>query len=149
MRTILSILCLAAAAMPAAAQTHARHTPAHDSAHAIVLDEATHLALHSFLLGRWAGIHGAAHDTLQLRFENDASHQQLMVRHQSGISGFEIRGDTLRWKQEVSGAACVASTPVSALVKAAKATPQQSAQINGVMTCGKTQSSFTLRKLGM
>lgn len=147
MRVLMSVFCLAVAAAPAAAQSHGRHTPAHDSAHAVVLNDATHLALHSFLLGRWAAVHGTAHDTLQLRFENDASHQQLMVRHQGGISGFEIRGDTLRWKQEVSGSACVAMTPVSALIKAAKATPQ-SAQIDGTMTCGKSQSTFTLRKIG-
>jgi hypothetical protein len=153
MRTLLSIFCLALATAPAAAQaqTHARHTAAHDSAHAIVLSDADHLALHQFLLGRWtgaAGLHGTAHDTLQVGFENDSSHQQLMVRHRGGLAGFEIRGDTLRWKQEVSGTACVASTAVSALLQTVKAAKTNPAQINGMVTCGKSQSPFTLRKIG-
>lgn len=150
MRTLISMLCLTVAATSAAAQTHARHTAAHDSAHAIVLSDADHIALHQLLLGRWTGMagHGTAHDTLQLRFENDSSHQQLVVRHRGGLSGFEIRGDTLSWKQDVSGSACVASTPVSALLQASKAATPKQVQINGTMTCGTTQSPFTLRKAG-
>ena len=151
MRTIFSIAFLAAAAMPAAAQAHARHTAAHDSAHAIVLTDAEHLALHQLLLGRWTGmaaLHGVGHDTLQVRFENDSSHQQLMVRHSGGVSGFEIRGDSLRWKQNVSGSACVASTPVSALLQIAKSSTDKRAEINGTLACGKNESAFTLRKSG-
>lgn len=151
MRILIPIICLATAAVPAAAQTHARHTAAHDSAHAIVLDDAKHLALHQLLLGRWTGmaaLHGAGHDTLQVQFENDSSHQQLMVRHRGGLSSFEIRGDTLRWTQEVSGSACVVSTAVSALLQAAKTSAVKPAEINGTLSCGKRQSSFTLRKAG-
>jgi hypothetical protein len=152
MRILVSIIGLiAVAAMPASAQTHARHTAAHDSAHAIVLSDADHMALHQFLLGRWtgmAGLHGTVHDTLQVGFENDSSHQQLMVRHGSGLAGFEIRADTLRWKQEVGGEACVVSTPVSALLQTVKAAKTNPAQINGMVTCGKSQSPFTLKKIG-
>jgi hypothetical protein len=71
-----------------------------------------------------------------------------MVRHRGGLSGFEIRGDTLSWKQDFGGSACVASTPVSALLQASKATSAKPLQINGTMTCGATQSLFTLRKAG-
>ena len=149
MRILIPMVCLVVASTPAAAQTHARHTAAHDSAHAIMLSDADHLALHQFLLGQWIGLaHGAGHDTLQLRFENDSSHQQLLVREQAGVTGFEIRGDTLRWKQHVSGSVCVASTPVSSLLQSAKATTAKPAQISGTMTCGKAQSPFTLRKAG-
>ena len=150
MRMLISVFCLALAAVPANAQTHARHTAAHDSTHAIVLTDAQHLALHQFLLGRWSGVvaHGAAHDSLDIRFENDSLHQQLLVRHRSGISGFEIRGDTLRWKQDVSGSPCVASTPVSALLQAAATPTAKTGPIKGTVTCGVTQSSFTLRKRG-
>jgi hypothetical protein len=152
MRILTSLLFLAAAATPAVAQTHASHTAAHDSAHAVMLDDAQHLALHQLLLGRWTGMvgaHGAAHDTLDVRFENDAEHQQLMVRHRGGVSGFEIRGDTLKWKQDVGGSACVAATAVSTLVQAAtKSTPGTAPQIEGRLICGSTQTPFTLRKAG-
>jgi hypothetical protein len=151
MRTLFAIFCLALSAAPAAAQTHARHSAAHDSAHAIMLSDADHLALHQFLLGRWtgaAGLHGTRHDTLQVGFENDSSHQQLMVRHRGGLAGFEIRGDTLRWTQEISGTACVASTAVSVLLQTVKAAKVNPAQINGTMTCGKGQIPFMLRKAG-
>jgi hypothetical protein len=151
MRILTTLALLAVAAVPAAAQTHGRHTAAHDSAHAIVLSDADHMALHQFLLGRWTGmaaLHGAGHDTLHVGFENNSSHQQLMVRHGGGLAGFEIRGDTLRWKQEVSGAACVASTAVSALLQTVKAAKANSAQIDGTLTCGKAQTPFMLRKTG-
>lgn len=150
MRILTSVVCFALAAAPAAAQSHARHTPAHDSAHAIVLTDEQHLALHQFLLGRWTGMaaHGAAHDSLQLRFENDPSHQQLLVRHRSGVAGFEIRGDTLRWKQDVGGAACLASTQVSELLKAAQTSTPRLAEMKGTMTCGSNRVPFTLRKAG-
>jgi hypothetical protein len=138
-------------AAPASAQTHARHTAAHDSAHAIVLSDADHLALHELLLGRWTGglaAGGAMHrDTLEVRFENDSLHQQLMVRHQHGVTGFQIRGDTLSWMQPIGGAHCVASTPVSALVQLAKS-KTATRQMAGNAVCGETRSAFTLRKLG-
>lgn len=146
MRVLIPIFCLAVASVPAAAQTHARHTAAHDSAHAITLSDEQHFALHHFLLGAWSGT--AAHDSLHLRFENDSSHQQLLVRHRGGVTGFEIRGDTLRWKQSVGGAACLASTPVSALLQAAQASTPRSPEIKGTMTCGSGQSPFTLKKVG-
>ena len=150
MRILFSIICLSVARVPAVAQAHARHTAAHDSVHAIALTDEQHLALHQFLLGRWSGMaaHGTTHDSLQLRFENDSSHQQLLVRHRGGVTGFEIRGDTLRWQQDVGGAACVASTPVSAVLKAAETRMPRSAEIKGTMTCGPSQSPFTLRKIG-
>ena len=149
MRILIPIVLLAVASAPAAAQTHAQHTAAHDSAHAVMLSDADHLALHQFLLGQWTGLaHGAGHDTLRLRFENDSAHQQLLVRQHSGLAGFEIRGDTLRWKQDVSGSACVASTPVSALLQSARSATAKTALISGTMTCGKSQSPFTLRKAG-
>ena len=150
MRILFSIALLAVAALPASAQTNARHTAAHDSAHAIVLSDADHVALHQFLLGRWTGIAGLAgpgHDTLHVRFENDSSHQQLMVRHRGGLGGFEIRGDTMRWKQEVSGTACVISTPVYALLRSVKGAKASPAQIDGTLTCGKSQTPFMLRKV--
>jgi hypothetical protein len=144
-------LCAFLAASPAAAQTHARHTPAHDSAHAIMLTDAEHLALHQLLLGRWTGavaMHGGTrHDTLDLRFENDSLHQQLTLRQRDGVSGFVIRGDSLQWK-EVIGGPCVATTSVSALVAAAKSTSAAPVQIEGVMVCGIDRSQFTLRKVG-
>lgn len=149
MRFLISMVLLAVAGTPVAAQTHARHTAAHDSAHAIVLTDEQHLALHQFLLGRWAGMaaHGSAHDSLQLRFENDSSHQQLMVRHGGGRAGFEIRSDTLRWKQDVGGTACLASTSVPALLQAANA-KSKSGEIRGMLACGASQSAFTLKKVG-
>lgn len=152
MRLSVAAFFIVAAASPAAAQVHARHTPAHDSAHAIMLTDAEHLALHQLLLGRWVGtvpMHdGARHDTLSLRFENDSAHQQLMIRQRDGVTGFLIRGDSLQWKQAVGGAACMASTSVSSLVAAAKAGTPDRAQIKGTVLCGKDQSQFTLRKIG-
>lgn len=150
MRLPVLTLCAILAAAPAGAQTHARHTAAHDSAHAIMLTDADHLALHQLLLGQWAG--GAAHtgmrhDTLDIRFENDSLHQQLMIRHPGGVTGFQIRGDTLSWNQPIAGAPCVASTSVSALVQLAR-TRAATPRMNVSATCGDTRSAFTLRKLG-
>jgi hypothetical protein len=152
MRASILALALAFATSPAAAQTqtHQRHTAGHDSAHAIMLDDAQHLALHQLLLGHWAGAvehRGERHDTLSLRFENDSSHQMLMIRHRDRVSGFEIRGDTLRWNHSMSGSECVATTPVSALLQATKAPPSK-AEINGTLTCGANKSAFKLRKIG-
>jgi hypothetical protein len=149
MRRLIFVLGFAVAAGPAAAQTHARHTASHDSAHAIMLDDAQHLALHQLLLGRWIGESGRAHhDTLDIRFENDSRHQQLMVRHQDRLTDFVIRGDTLRWNQSVGSTACVASTPVSALLKATRSAAPQAARINGTLLCGSDESTFSLRKVG-
>ena len=150
MQILKPLLCLVAIASPALAQTHARHTAAHDSAHAIMLSDADHVALHQFLLGRWTGTPagGMAHDTLHFRFEDDASHQQLLVRHSKGLTGFEIRGDTLRWKQDVSGSACTVSAPVSGLLQAAKSAAPRTAPITGTMLCGTAQSPVALRKTG-
>jgi hypothetical protein len=152
MRLSIAILCALAIASPAAAQTHARHTAAHDSAHAIALSDADHVALHQFLLGHWTGTlaaRGAARaDTLNLRFENDSLHQQLMIRQHDRVAGFVIRGDSLQWEQTVRGSACIASTSVSALVAAARQPASKSTQMQGALLCGKDQSPFTLRKVG-
>jgi hypothetical protein len=152
MRLATAALCAMLAASPAAAQNHARHTPAHDSAHAIVLTDAEHLALHQLLLGRWVGavpVHGGAHnDTLDLRFENDSLHQQLTLRHGDDVSGFLIRGDSIQWKQPVGDSSCLATTAVSALMAATRSKESAPAQIKGIMTCGKDQSPFTLKKVG-
>ena len=152
MRVIALTFCVTLAASPAAAQTHARHTAAHDSAHAIMLDDAQHVALHQLLLGRWTGLvapHGAGHrDTLDIRFVEDSEHQQLMVRHREAVTGFEIRGDTLRWKQAMGSAACVASTRVTALLQATKTPASKPAQVDAVMACGESRSTFKLTKVG-
>jgi hypothetical protein len=147
MRILTALLCLGAAALPAAAQTHPRHTAAHDSAHAIQLDDAQHLALHEFLLGHWVGVatHGARADTMHVRFENDSLHQQLMTRQASGVAGFEIRRDTLRWQQEMKGSACTAETPVSELLQAAQS-KTRSPQIQATLTCGSRRTPIVLRK---
>jgi hypothetical protein len=152
MRIPLMALCACLAATPAAAQTHARHTAAHDSVHAIKLTDAEHLALHHLLLGTWTGTlprHGAAHqDTLSLRFENDSLGQQLMIRHRNASVGFVIRGDSLQWNQAVGRESCVASTSVAALVATSKAGNRAPAKIEGTMVCGSERSQFTLRKVG-
>ena len=152
MRLSSSLLCVAVIASPAAAQTHAQHSAAHDSAHAIMLTDAEHMALHQLLLGHWVGTvpgHGGAHnDTLSLQFENDSLHQQLMIRQRDGVAGFLIRGDSLQWKQAVGGAACTAWTSVSKLVAATKAATPTPAQIKGTVFCGKDRTEFTLRKVG-
>ena len=152
MRLSLTVLCAVLATSPAAAQVHEKHTAAHDSAHAIMLSDADHVALHQFLLGRWMGpvpMHGGAHhDTLNVRFENDSLHQMLMVRQHEGVSGFVIRGDSLQWKPTLGGAACMATTSVSVLVKLAKAGGSGPAQIKGTAICGAERTQFTLKKIG-
>jgi hypothetical protein len=152
LRLSVLTLCTIAIASPAMAQTHQRHTPAHDSAHAIMLDEAQHLALHQLLLGHWTGSlapgDGHRRDTLDVHFENDSLHQQLRVRHREGVADFQIRGDTLRWNQTVAGAPCVVSTRVSKLVEAAMAKAARP-RIDGWLTCGENQSAFTLAKTGL
>jgi hypothetical protein len=145
MRLPIIALCILAAAAPASAQTHARHTAAHDSAHAIMLDDAQHLALHKLLLGHWAG--DFAHDTVHVRFEQDAEHQQLMVRHQTGVVGFQIRGDTISWKQSVAGEGCVIAAPVSALLELTKADASKSPSVSVAITCGEKRAPLTLRKI--
>jgi hypothetical protein len=141
-------LCVALAAAPAAAQTHAKHTAAHDSAHAIMLDDAQHLALHQLLLGHWTGEmtrDGVRHPMLDFRFEEDSMHQMLMVRHQGGVTGFQIRGDTLSWNNPASGSSCVVTTPVSALLEATKAASKP-VSVPGAMTCGEKRTALTLTK---
>jgi hypothetical protein len=152
MKIALIALCAWLATSPAAAQAHARHTAAHDSAHAIKLTDAEHLALHHFLLGAWTGTlprHGAAHqDTLNLRFENDSLGQQLMIRDRNAVGGFVIRGDSLQWNQAVGRESCLASTSVAALIATSKAGARAPAKIDGTIACGTDRSQFTLRKVG-
>ena len=152
MRIPLIALCVCLATTPAAAQTHARHSAAHDSAHAIKLTDAEHLALHHLLLGTWTGTlprHDGAHqDTLSLRFENDSLGQQLMIRHRNALGGFVIRGDSLQWNQSVGRESCVASTSVAALVATSRAGARAPAKMEGTMACGTARSQFTLRKIG-
>ena len=150
MRLSLTFLCVIVGASSAAAQaqTHARHTAAHDSAHAIMLSDADHLALHALLLGHWTGSHGARHDTLDVRFENDSQHQQLMVRQHDGVTGFTIRGDSLQWKVGPSTAPCLASTSVATLLAATKGASPASVRMTGTIVCGANQSPFTLKKVG-
>jgi hypothetical protein len=153
MKITLTALCTTLlVAGPAAAQTHAKHTVAHDSAHAIALSDADHVALHQFLLGQWSGtvpMQGSTnHDTLAVRFENDREHQQLLIRNREGVVGFLIRGDSLQWKQAINGSACTVSTSISALVAAAKAPATVQPQMKGTLICGRDQSQLTLKKTG-
>ena len=147
MKLASTALCALLVASSAAAQTHAKHTAAHDSAHAIMLSDADHLALHQLLLGDWSGSLPMHHDTLSLRFENDSQHQQLMIRTPAGVAGFLIRGDSLQWNQTVGGSACTAWTSVSALVAATKTVSTRPAEMKGTLTCGTSQSQFTLKKI--
>jgi hypothetical protein len=152
MRTSVVALVVALVASSAKAQTHPQHTAAHDSAHAVMLDDAQHMALHQLLLGRWTGvasIHGDEHrDTLSIRFENDSLHQQLLVRDENAVSPFQIRGDTLSWNQLVGGSPCVASTRVSSLLETTKARSATQTQIKVDLSCGRTRTGFTLTKAG-
>ena len=147
MRFATTALCGLLLASSATAQTHQKHTAAHDSAHAIVLSDADHLALHQLLLGHWTGALPAHHDSLSVRFENDDLHQMLMVQTQDGTAGFLIRGDSLQWKQKAGSSSCMAWTSVSALVAATKTAAKGAPEMKGTLLCGANQSQFTLKKV--
>jgi hypothetical protein len=151
LNTSIVVFASLVAAASASGQTHQRHAPAHDSAHAIVLSDADHVALHKLLLGRWTGqvaMHGSVpRDSMSFHFVDDSVHQRLRVRHTTGVADFVIRGDTLRWNQAVGGAACTVSAPVSALVQAAKA-KRARAEVDGTLSCGSDMARLRLTKTG-
>ena len=132
-------------AMPALAQ-HPGHPAGapHDPSH-MTMDSASHAALHALIHGTWTGTLQTAHGTsgLELSVLHDSLMKEAMRMTsdrpaRSGVaSNMSVRGDTLRWTQDLSGTVCTASAVVNATL------PDQ---LKGRMTCGTDEATFTLHK---
>jgi hypothetical protein len=141
----LTVSLLLAGALPALAQ-HPGHPAGapHDPNH-MAMDSASHAALHALIHGTWTGTLQTAHGTsgIELSVLHDSLMKEAMRMTfdrpaRSGLaSNLSVRGDTLRWTQDLSGTACAASAVVNA------AMPDQ---LSGRMICGSDEATFTLHK---
>ena len=142
------------AAVPVHAQTHAgshdRSHPHDQPGHGPV-DPAVHAALHALMHGSWTGTTTSAQGTssgltLTVAPDGPRSMTLRMSLDRPARSGsardLVVRGDTLRWTQELSGAACKATAIVSPATAAARET------MRGTMACEHDALDFTLQKQG-
>jgi hypothetical protein len=148
-RLALTVSFLAATAAPVIAQTHSGshakrypHGPDH-----VRPDSATHAAMHALLHGSWTGTltsaQGASSEmAISVTRDSSKGHLAFTVstaRSKRGVAARDLvmRGDTLRWTQELAGTSCSASARVA---------PAGTRTLNGRMVCGKDESTFTLQR---
>lgn len=140
----LTLPLLLARAVAAPAQSHPEHYPGMHPE----IDPAQHAVLHALMHGTWAGSFNSPHGTgaLDLAIVHDSILKTMKVTLSAdhlaigAAKDFALKGDTLRWTQDVSGSSCKASALVSA------ATPKAPDTIQGTMACEQGDVSFTLRK---
>jgi hypothetical protein len=140
----LTVPLLLAGAVAAPAQSHPQHYPGMHPP----IDSAQHAALHALMHGSWQGSfsspHGPGaldlailHDSLMKTMQFKLSAEHLTI---GAATDFALKGDTLQWTQDLSGAPCKASAVVSA------ATPTAPDTMQGTIACEQGEVSFTLRK---
>jgi hypothetical protein len=130
---------IAAAALPAAAQTHPSSHPRmpHDSSAHGAMDSASHAALHAQIHGEWTGTMGAVHGDTQafhVSLADSAYHAGHMAAHDA------MRGDTVQWTQDLDGKPCKA---IGALKRGAAGMADS---LTGRISCPDGDLTFSLRK---
>jgi hypothetical protein len=112
------------------------------------VDSAQHAALHSLLHGTWAGslTSQGTSTPLQLSITHDSLHTAIVnitaaapVRTGAATRVMALRGDTVRWTQDVAGEACQTTGVVNV-----HGVPAPT--MNGTISCRETRMMFTLRK---
>jgi hypothetical protein len=135
----------------AAAQDH--HSTSHDPAlpHDGVGHEPMDPVLHALLHGEWLGTMNTPDDSsanvgLKIAMDHAGNSSLRMTGDQSAHLGasdrFTVRGDTLRWTQNVAGQPCRTVANIT------KATPTSPDILNGVMSCSGREMTFALHKAG-
>lgn len=146
-RAIAAAFALMLVAVSAGAQGHLRShavTHPHDSLSHPPMDPALHALLHSTWTGNLVSARGAGEVRLSV-FE-DSLHGALakFVGSPAGLSGnastVAIRGDTLRWRQELADRTC----PAMAVLSTSKSVVEQS--LNGRLFCEGGDMTFVLHK---
>jgi hypothetical protein len=156
-RTMIRPLAVAASlliamSLPAFGQahpgSHVRPPYPHDPSTHPALDSAQHAALHALLSGTWTGslTSQGTSSPLQLSIAHDSLHAATgnmtaaaPMRTGAATHFMAVRGDTVRWTQEVAADDC----QTTAVVNAHAATAPTMA---GTISCGEKHMTFTLRK---
>jgi hypothetical protein len=146
-RFALAIPLLVAMAAPAFGQVHPTHAgmPPHAAGTHTAADSATHAALHALFMSNWTGKVTTPHgpmDPATWSFEHDSLHQvRIDMRAEDHTVGgiardFLVRGDAIRWTQELPSSSC----KVTAVLKASEGT------LKGSMICEQGDITFALKK---
>ena len=136
---LLSLAMVAATSAIAAAQGHPQSHPrqyTHDPNH-VALDSATHAALHALLHGEWIGTVTAHHGkdgAAGMSVTYDTVLRVKTGNRASLVTNLSVARDTLKWGQNVDGAAC-------------KATAVRTGEtVKGVLACPSGERTFVLRR---
>ena len=146
-RAIAAAFALTLIVAPARAQIHPgshsmRHP--HDSLAHPPMDSALHALLHGTWTGKLVSARGS--QELRLSITHDSLHGAMVkvVSAPPGLSGnasaVAIRGDTLRWRQELADKTC----PATAILNTLKSTADQS--LRGTLACDGGDMTFVLHK---
>src|SRR5262249_1748797 len=130
------------------AQTHPpnHQTRPHDSSSHEAVDPQQHAAMHGWLLGSWTGTvtMAGADRTMNLAAANDQQGQLTVTMSAAGLGAardVRLKGDTIRWRQTVSGIVCEASATLD------PAKPQAVPALSGRIACDQSEMSFALHKV--
>lgn len=149
LRAVVATFALTLIVAPAYAQSHpGSHTMSHphDSLSHPQMDPTLHALLH----GTWTGtlVSPRGSGELRLSVRQDSVHG-AMVKVVAASGGFSdnasalaIRGDTLRWRQEVADKTC----PATAVLNTLNSTEKQS--LTGSLACEGGDMTFVLHKTG-
>lgn len=83
---------------------------------------------------------------MEMSVARDSLQKAILTMHATeairagAASDFVMQGDTLHWRQELSGMSCEATAQLKA------ATPHDPAMMNGKMLCGDGELTFALHK---
>ena len=150
-RLALAASFLFSMSLPAVGQhpgSHGRPGYPHDPATHPALDSAQHAALHAVLHGIWTGevTSQGTSNAVQLSIAHDSLHASIVkmtaapsVRTGAATHVMAVRGDSVRWTQDVAGEACQTTAVVNA--RSAR-TPT----MEGTISCREKGITFTLRK---
>lgn len=149
LRAIAAAFALSLIVVPAHAQGHpGSHSMSHP--HDSVSHPPMDPALHALLHGTWTGnlVSPRGSGELRLSITQD-SLRGAMVRVVSAslalsanANALAIRGDTLRWRQELADKTC----PATAVLNTLKSTAEQS--LKGSLACEDGDMTFVLHKTG-
>jgi hypothetical protein len=151
-RFALAASFLVAVSLPAFGQAHpGSHVHPgypHDPATHPALDSAQHAALHALLHGTWTGslTSRGTSSALQLSIARDSLDAATVnmtsatpIRTGAATHFMTVRGDTVRWTQDVAGEACQTTAVVNA-----HGVPVPT--MDGTISCRETGMMFKLRK---
>ena len=149
LRAIAAAFALTLIVAPARAQSHpGSHSMTHP--HDSLAHPPMAPALHALLHGTWTGnlVSARGSSEMRLSIANDSLHgaRVKLVSAPAGLPGssstLAIRGDTLRWQQQLTDKTC----PATAILSTLK--PTADPLMKGSLACEGGDMTFVLHKTG-